>query len=95
MHKKHRVRLERGDHRMHVAWLDITSLQGQKDKDRTNAMTLVTSTRDCTLIQSPVRSKQTATLCDLRLRYPKPKAIDVNRHVAQSYLTMWLEYLEL
>lgn len=62
---------------MHLAWLDITSLQGQKDKDRTNAMTLVTSTRDCTLIQSPIRSKETATLCDLRLRYPKPKPIDV------------------
>lgn len=58
MHKKHRVRLERGDHRMHVAWSDITSLQGQRDKDRTNAMTLVTSTWDGAFIQSPLFTDQ-------------------------------------
>lgn len=34
-------------------------------------------------------------LCDLRLRYPKPKdVIDVIRRVAQICLNLWLEYLE-
>lgn len=67
-------------------WHGRRSLQGPRDKDRTNAMMLETALSS-NLYVSQIRSKQTVTFSDRRLRYLKLTAIAVIWCVEQSGLS--------